>query len=104
MMPDGARTVVQRGLSLQILPIPAGLVLWEALTLLQHLVGVGTQIHDDRPVGRRAYASRDVPVNPGEVHLPVVPAHGIQFAALSKVEDYFPRSFFDFSFEVGAGS
>src|SRR5262249_61678137 len=45
-------------------------------------------------------AGRDVPVHAGEVDLPVVPAHAVQLAALSEVEDFLPWSLFRFALEV----
>src|SRR5687767_522659 len=41
------------------------------------LIGVGAEVHDEWPARDIADPGRDVASHPGEVDLPVVPAHGI---------------------------
>ena len=54
---------------------------------------------NQRPVGDDPLASRDIAFDDREVDLPVIPANGIQLAALTEVVDRVTRSLVDFPFE-----
>ena len=67
----------------------------------RHLpIWVGVEVHDERPARDIADASRDVPSYTGEVGLPVIPAHGVQLAALAEIQDLLARSLLGFTPEV----
>ena len=58
-------------------------------------------MYNQRPVGNDALTRGDIALNNGEMDLPVVPANGVQLAALTKIEDLVSRGLFHFTLELG---
>jgi len=61
---------------------------------------VGPQVDDHRPAGYLPDGSRDIAFGDGEVDFPVVPADGVQLAALAEVIDFLARAFPGLALEV----
>src|SRR5215470_845695 len=64
-------------------------------------VGIRAQVDDHRPARDVADGGGDVADLRGEVDLPVVPANGVELAALTEVEDLLARPLLDLALEEG---
>src|SRR5215467_1761933 len=65
------------------------------------LIGVRAKVDDHRPARDVADGGSDVADLRGKVDLPVVPANGVQLAALTEVEDLLARPLLDLALEEG---
>src|SRR5262249_26899819 len=63
------------------------------------LIGIGPQVNDRGPRCHFAGAEGNIALIDSEVNLPVVPAQGIQFPTLAKIEDLFPWPLLGFALQ-----
>src|SRR5262245_43869471 len=64
------------------------------------LVRVGPQVDEHGPTGHLPDGGRDIAIGDREMHLPIVPAYRVQFAALPEVKDLLPWPLLDLTRKV----